>query len=238
MAIHILVCDDDEAFARRLAALIEALAQSDGLPVGVSAVSDPAVLNDSFLRQFDLMLLDIDMGAHSGMELARRIRALRLDTLLIFVTNYVEYGLEGYEVDAFRYILKRDLEAKLPVYFREAVAAVQRREDAFLYSISGEQYRVKHSDILYLESRQRTVCLHTREPLRNGDCFYAKLDDLETELGQAGFLRIHKSYLVNMACIRKLNYDKAILQNDEILPVSQKKYSERKSRFLQWRAEQ
>ena len=59
------------------------------------------------MGQFDIAFLDIDMGAYSGLELARHIRSLNLDTILIFVTNYVQYSLEGYEVQAFRYLLKK-----------------------------------------------------------------------------------------------------------------------------------
>ncbi len=59
------------------------------------------------MGQFDIAFLDIDMGAYSGLELAHHIRSMNLDTILIFVTNYVRYySLEGYEVQAFRYLLK------------------------------------------------------------------------------------------------------------------------------------
>lgn len=76
------------------------------------------------------------------------------------------------------------------------------------FSANAEPYRVAYKDILYLESQQRIVVLHTENPLQGGDRFYGKLEDLENELEPDGFLRIQKSYLVNMAHIKKLNYDK------------------------------
>lgn len=56
------------------------------------------------------MFLDIDMDERSGMDIARRVRELHLDTIIIFVTNYPEFSMEGYEVRAFRYLLKQELQ--------------------------------------------------------------------------------------------------------------------------------
>ena len=65
-----------------------------------------------------------------------------------------------------------------------------------------------------------------------------KLEDLENELESDGFLRIQKSYLVNMAHIKKLNYDKVVLSNGEELPVSQKRYAQIKIQYLGWKNKQ
>ena len=64
------------------------------------------------------------------------------------------------------------------------------------------------------------------------------MEEMEKELSPAGFIRIHKSYLVNMQHIKKLNYDRAQLSDDTILPVSQKKFSEIKLRYMNWKAQQ
>ena len=58
------------------------------------------------------------------------------------------------------------------------------------------------------------------------------------ELEAFGFLRVQKSYLVNMAYINKLNYDRVLLNNGEELPVSQKHYAEFKARYLEWKSKQ
>ena len=79
------------------------------------------------------------------------------------------------------------------------------------------------------------MVLHTENPLQGGDRFYGKLEDLENELEPDGFLRIQKSYLVNMAHIKKLNYDKVALSNGEELPASQKRYAQIKIQYLGWK---
>lgn len=238
MDIKILVCDDDIRFVQKLVALIQNQPHDHSCAVSVKGCSDPSLLTDEILSTFNVIFLDIDMGKYNGLEIARRVRALQLDTILIFVTNYVEFSPEGYEVRAFRYLIKSRLEEKLPGYFQEMLKELYKHTETMSFSISGETYYVKYNNILYLESRQRTICLHTIEPERTGKYFYATMEDMANQLKTVGSLRIQKSYLVNMAHIRKLNYDKVLLDTGEILPVSQKNYAQIKSDYLNWRSKQ
>ena len=65
--------------------------------------------------------------------------------------------------------------------------------------------------------------------------FYASLSELENKLESHGFLRIHKSYLVNMKYISKFQCREALLENGSILRVSEKNYSENKRKYLLWK---
>lgn len=201
--IKALVCDDDAAFCQKIADLVRRNQPEDGSNVAVTICCDPTALTDKALGQFDIAFLDIDMGAYSGLELARHIRSLNLDTILIFVTNYVQYSLEGYEVQAFRYLLKSELEEKLPGYYQKALEELQHSADEMIFNANGEQLRIKYQDILYMESRQRVMRLFTLTDTRSRGYFYASMEDTEKQLAPVGFLRVQRSYLVNMAHIQK-----------------------------------
>lgn len=236
--INILVCDDEATFAERLSELLHQQPTPPGISISITENTQAADLTDHQLARFQIMFLDIDMGNCSGMDIARRVRKLHLNTVLIFVTNYPQFSLEGYEVRAFRYLLKNDLDQKLPGYYRDALAEIPKDEEALSFCINGEAYNVAYNNILYLESRQRIIYLHTVKPERFKDHFYGTMEKLAEELYPFGFLRIQKSYLVNMAHIRKLNYDKVQLDNGEDLPVSQKRFAAIKAIYLDWRCKQ
>lgn len=238
MKINILLCDDDKDFLQRLTDAITRQPPPPGISACITKSSHAADLTDRQLAQFQLMFLDIDMEERSGMDIARRVRELHLDTIIIFVTNYPEFSLEGYEVRAFRYLLKREMEQKLPVYYRDALAELPRGTKELCFTVNAETYRVAYKDILYLESDRRVVYLCTAKPLQGGDHFYGKMEDLEKELVPEGFLRIQKSYLVNMAHIKKLHYDHVVLSNGTELSVSQKRYAEIKVQYLSWKNKQ
>lgn len=173
--IKVLICDDDAAFCQKMADLMRSNQPKDGSSTAIKTCCDPAALTDKDLGKFDIAFLDIDMGAYSGLELARHIRSLNLDTILIFVTNYVQYSLEGYEVQAFRYLLKSELEEKLPGYYQKALEELQHSADEMTFNANGEQLRIKYQDILYMESRQRVMRLFTLTDTRSRGYFYASI---------------------------------------------------------------
>ena len=104
--INILICDDDSSFAARLKNLSEQYFSVHGIPAAVSAFSDAEEIGSETFASCDIALLDIDYVSkpYNGLDVARRLRAVRKDAVLIFITNYVEYAPEGYEVRAFRYL--------------------------------------------------------------------------------------------------------------------------------------
>ena len=237
VTIRILVCDDDPAFTVRLGGWLRENTARDLHPE-VRECTDPTVLTDAELSGYDIIFLDIDMGPSNGIDTARRLRRLQARALLIFVTNYVEYSPDGYEVNAFRFLLKSQMDAKLPSYYKDALQLLQRREAVFTYSFNGETCRVKLRDILYLESQGRMICLHTVDPGRADPSYYGKMEEEEARLADAGFVRVHKSYLVNMAHIRRLGYAEVLLDDGTALSVSQRKYPTIRTIYLNWKCEQ
>lgn len=125
MKINILLCDDDKDFLQRLTEVVTSQPLPPGISACVTKSAHSSAITDRQLSQYQIMFLDIDMDERSGMDIARRVRELHLDTIIIFVTNYPEFSMEGYEVRAFRYLLKQELQQKLPLYFRDALAEIQ-----------------------------------------------------------------------------------------------------------------
>lgn len=157
MKINILLCDDDKDFLQRISDAVAGQPVPPGASICITKSSNPAEITDRQLSQYHIMFLDIDMDERSGMDIARRVRELHLDTVIVFVTNYPEFSMEGYEVRAFRYLLKQELEQKLANYFRDALAELPRDDKVLRFSASAESFNIPYKDILYLESNQRVI---------------------------------------------------------------------------------
>ena len=237
--ISSLICDDDITIVEEMHLVIERILRDADRKAKIYTFTDAASVSEQILSGCDIALLDIDFdGAeYNGMDIARKLRSLRSDTVIIFVTNFIEYAPEGYEVQAFRYILKRDLEADLKVVL--PLALKQLNQETLPIQVNGEIIKVPLDDILYLEVQQHNVTVVTRRltPDRKPKeyCFYATLSDLEGRLEPLGFLRIHKSYLVNMKHLKKFQCREATLDNGMILRVGEKSYAENKQKFLLWK---
>lgn len=229
--VRILLCDDDPRFLERLQGVIAA-----GLGVSATFHSFTGLeqISDPVLSRCDIAFLDIDFAGkrYNGIDIARKLRSFRKDAVIIFVTNYIEYAPEGYEVNAFRYVLKSDIREKLPQYLPEALAQLRSDRESLRIQVGGERMDIPLHQILYIESRQHTVIAHTP---RKDYTWYAALSNLEQELESKGFLRIHKSYLVNMLYLRKFHSQGAELTDGTVLRVGEKNYTAQKKKYLFWK---
>lgn len=234
--VFILVCDDDAAFAGQLAEKIEAIVKPQMPRSTVDCATDAAQLRALPLAKYDLAFLDIDMGPLNGVDLARRLHELRPDMLLIFVTNYIEYSLQGYEVQAFRYLLKAEMPQKLERYVQQALTAYRKTRDTVRIFCDGEDVELQPQQILYAEMSARKVCLHLQGAERALLYTTATMADLADLLENHGFVRTHKSILVNMEHIRDLQSTRLYLRDGTELPVSSHTASAVRKIYTQWRS--
>ena len=211
--MKVLVCDDSQEDLDRVAALLAEPCRD--IRAQLTAASRPEELGD--LSCFDLAFLDIDMKGTDGLTLARRLRAARPDAVIVFVTNFVQYAPEGYE----------DL----------AVQELLSRRQSITVRADGEMVELPLREILYFQSDQRTATAHLARDGRDSCRFYASITDLARQLEGAGFLRVQRSYLVNMTYIRRFQSDAVELQDGTRLPVSEKYYARLKQRYLLWKGQ-
>lgn len=235
---HILVCDDDPAFLTAVSQQATDTFGSLGVPFKLHAFTSMEQLSAPVLAACDIALLDVDFEQkrYTGIDIAKKLRSVRKDAVIIFITNYIEYAPEGYEVQAFRYLLKKDLHRRLPEYLQAAVHLLQSTRQTFKIKIHGEVIDIPLKQVLYMESQGRKVTIYIKKDSGMKEySYYASISTLEKQLTDNGFLRIHKSYLVNMRYLKAFRHDKAILSTDILLPVSQKNYAARKQEYLFWK---
>lgn len=239
--IHILVCDDDRAFAQLQTAALTEILDRMGKSHSIHAFSGGEMVPEALLRSCDIAFLDIDFPreSYNGIDIARALRQVNRDASVIFVTNFVEYAPEGYEVQALRYLLKREVPQKLESYLLLALQKLQQRRRTYAIQFGGGTAHLPVEDILYVESRKHACVAFVRE--NDGVkqyCFYAALRSVEKDLENSGFLRIQKSYLVNMHHIRRFHCRQVELTGDITLPVSPRSYGEQKQKYLFWKGGQ
>ena len=104
--LSIAVVDDEQAFSDTLIRMIRQFAAKENVEVEITCFQDGLDIADEFRSKWDIIFLDIQMEHLDGLAAARRIRACDTDVVLIFVTTMAQYAINGYEVDAFDYILK------------------------------------------------------------------------------------------------------------------------------------
>ena len=174
--MNVLVCDDDQQIVDSIIEELKKKSEETHVALRFYGFSQPSQINLSL--PYDIALLDIDMGETNGIELARKLRAENGNIVIIFITNFIQYAPEGFEVQAFRYLLKADFSAKLDSYFDSAVQEVLQRKQLVTISINSEIIDVPVNDILYLESHRRIIVMHLLDEKRPAYQFYGNITEL------------------------------------------------------------
>ena len=232
--IKIILCDDDPAFLKTLHIEIQRTFTKLNMTASISVFNAPGNISAELLASCDMAFLDIDFESEdqNGLDIARTLRQVNRRAMIFFVTNYIDYAPEGYEVQAFRYILKRDMVDVLERYILQATENMAENQVYLQLRDKEQSIDVPLEQISYLEVLDHYVSIHA------GDNTYtlgATLFSMENKMEDHGFLRIHKSYLVNMAHIRRFRSRECLLADGTTLAVSEKNYSQQKRKYLLWK---
>lgn len=232
--IQIILCDDDPAFLMQLHSTVERTFTKLNMNAMITDFHGPQECTPAQLAACDMAFMDIDFESddQNGIDIARLLRQVNSRAIVFFVTNYIDYAPAGYEVQAFRYILKRDLTAVLERYILQAMEHFAEGHEFLRLQNKDEMTDIPLEKITYLEVMDHSVSIHADS---GNYTLNATLSGLEEKLSPHGFLRIHKSFLVNMACIRKFRSRECLLADGTALAVSEKNYSQQKQKYLRWK---
>lgn len=224
----VAICDDEQVICEQIENLIKKEKPNCQI---ILFSSGEDLLNTTY--HFDIIFLDIQMEGINGMETARRLRNQKEEVILIFISGFKEYVFEAFDVSAFHYLLKPIEEIKFMEIFAKAVAELEKKknsEEAFLIKSKGRTILVDKKTILYIESQNRMINIHTtKETVR----IYSDMKMLEQELGN-GFYRCHRGYIVNLGYIAEYGRETISLTNGEVLYLSRRKYREFVKRYMDY----
>ncbi len=218
--MRIAVIDDQPVDREYIAALVSHWAKDRA----ETTVSVPFPSAEAFLfaysedRDFDILLLDIEMGTINGVELAKTVRMENDAVQMIFVTGFPDFIAEGYEVSAVHYLMKPVDRDKLFSALDRAVANLGKAERWILLPSGDGQTRVRLDRIVYAEAYGHDLTIHTED---GNFTFRRTIGSWEAELGpEAGFVRCHRSVLVNLRYVSKVTKIDVILDDGTALPLA------------------
>lgn len=234
--LKIAVCDDENLFTEELKELLSGYMIEKGLVFEIDTYSSGEALVDLGIEivQYTAVFLDINMEKMDGIKTAEMIRKASREVFIVFVTAYVDYSLEGYQLDVVRYLLKGNANFQSKV--NECMDAIL---DKMNYSVIKKRFDFKEGRkeislerLLYIESNMHILEFHVMEDAMKVYTMYETLNIIETRLAENDFIRIHQSYLVNAKHIKNVVRCKAILTNGVELSIPKARYTEVKKKFV------
>lgn len=224
--MRIAICDDDK---KDIDILVAALDEYGVLESSLSTFFDSQSLLESAQKKpYDLVVLDIKMPAPNGYETALRLRELNQKSLIIFLTNSMDYTISGYGI-AFRY-LSKPIEKK--ALFSALDAAVREiKANRFVFSIDGVSHVLSMDEIYYVEVFNHHTVLHT---LDHEYTFRSTLKEVLSQLPAGYYGAPHQSYIVNFSHVKTATAQELHLTNGVTIPISRRRQREFTEQFYSY----
>ena len=216
--IRFAVVEDDPDCQRTIVGYIHDYF-ADRKEVDCAVFNDGSSLLAADFSTFDIIFLDIVMQHSNGIEVAHKIRETNEDVVIIFVTEAVQYAIEGYSVSAADFLVK-------PVYYTSFCTSMERalnlmkrrRPNMLQINFDKTVNYVDIASIYYIETdtKNKSTLVHAQ----SGD--YRCTDtmrDLEEKLAPYGFGRCHQAYIVNVAYVESVKKDEVLVHGQHI-PLS------------------
>ena len=227
------VCDDEEMGLRMVAEALEASVKKEKIDAQVLRFSSPATLLLALQRgeHLSALFLDICMPEIDGISLGTRLSRELEETPLIFVSGREDLVFQSFQAKPFRFLRKNHFFEEFPDVFSALLDELHHRNKRKLsFPGSAGAVFLYPGDIYYLESFRKIQVAHTRKEEIE---IHSSFEKLEEMLAPHGFLRTHKSYLVNCHAIRSLHADYLTLDDGTRLPVGRTRAASVRDAFQQ-----
>lgn len=201
MRYKIAICDDSDEDRQYVFDMINRWASAEGYFVNVKMFpsAESFLFNYEDESDYDILLLDIEMGAMDGVTLAKRLRKDNETVQIVFITGFSDYISEGYDVAALHYLMKPLKEDKLCSVLNRAIDKLSKNEKVLIFETGNEIVRIPVYQIKYAEVFGNYVTIHALSELT----VKMTLNELENMLDER-FYRVGRSSIINLTQINRV----------------------------------
>ena len=216
--IRIAICDDNDAIRSQLRQYIQMFSHSSGIKTELFDYTNSEALLRTDFHSLDFLILDIQMDGLNGLDAARQIRLTDTDLTIIFFTNYVQYALQGYEVQAYRFLLKPLTYEQFSAVVGTAIQDRQKqKQKTLLVTGRDKSLQIPINTISYIETDHGNILIHTDNQTISST---TSMKETEETLQDALFFRCHTAYLIPLQKIVSVGLKDVELQNGCKIPLS------------------
>lgn len=230
---RIAICDDEATSLKLNVALTEKILKEERIEFEIVTFDNMRKMLETLTKPaqpFDILLSDILTTDMNGIEAAEKIRELGEKLDIIFISTTAAYALDGYRVQALRYLQKPvDIEK-----LREALLLSYKKNasrEKISVTADGKVHNVNFRDIIYVESDARDVHIVLEDKIL---ITHMKISDMEKLLPKEHFFRCHRTYIVNLAAVEHMERYQATMKNGDLVSISQQMYTEMKTKFYKY----
>lgn len=224
---HVAVCDDDKIVGAYIERILLEYSRKEGIELEVDVFFNGETLRETILKgmYYDLIFLDIEMEKGTGIMVGKFLRDILHNevTHIIYISAYPQYALELFKVRPLDFLIKPFEALEILKGLEKSIELTNLKKQVFAYKKEWDTYKVLIRDILYFESHNKEIEIHT---INGIDRFYSSLKKVYEQLKNKYFFYCHQSILINYSQVSEFKYDQLTLKNGEVIMISQGKRKE------------
>lgn len=237
---NITICDDEEFTCSEVENMILEYAQSRSIKVEIEIFYSGESLCKYLEKKdnMDILFLDIELDKLTGVDVGKILRndMKNETTQIIYISSKESYAMKLFKIRPLDFLIKPLQIKEVEEVLDKAISLIELGNHFFEYHIGKTYYKVPIRDICYFKSDGKKIQIVTQNP-DNIKEFYDKMDEIEEQVSEERFLRIHKSYLVHYSYILEYKYDCVKMTNGEILAISQSSRKDVRMKLMERREE-
>lgn len=232
--MEIAICDDEKLFIGVLSEKLSEVMNKNHIKYNITAFLNGSELISSLndpSNRFDVVFLDVDMPGANGEDVAEYIISSKKSITVIFVTNHDDFVFSSFKYRPFGFLRKSHVDSELEEAVIRLDNYLSKSGQCYTFTFQGKLISLPYNKIKYIEAYGHEVIIHTTDAdIRTT----RSLSETEKALSSYGFIRVHKSFIVNTRFIFSVERNNIILTDNSSLPVSRTKNEEIKQAMIKF----
>lgn len=228
--LRVAVCEDDRFFIKHVHARIKSILDGFKEEYVLDCFASSSVFLGKLRERikYDIVFLDIDMPEIDGISIGVVLRKNFSNVKIIYISNKESMVFESFKTNPYSFIPKNRLDEMLLPTVTSLYRSMHAPEQSIIFSAGGIRYQWNPLKLVYVECIDRILYIHFEDKMEE---IYYTLKEMERILEPHGFLRTHKSFLVNYRFIYSIRKNEVILDTKECLPLSKRRAGEMVQKF-------
>lgn len=236
MIINIALLDDDEQVLQMIDRLIREATSLRG-EIEIDSYTESAEILDQIGKgkRYDILFCDIELGGMNGIELGKMVKEKQPGLYLVYLTSHSEFAAESYILEAYQYILKKDMENRLPAILNQLIRKVEQSGKKFIIiGVTADQHKLYYSDIICVKKDKGKKYVRYVTP--EGEFRQrATLEETLKQLDSKEFILAERGCVVNMKHIIRIKGNTIYLSNNDQITIGRARIADVKKKInLYW----
>lgn len=228
--MKIVICDDNKKYVDEVKHIAESFFANTTIDFEIDTYYCSQEIYNSN-KAYNIAFLDIKMKPFSGIDIAKKLKAINPHIIIFIITSYNKYLDEAMDLNVFRYIQKPIDAERVKAGLEKALECIDDNIIQFYLKDGKATRHLFSSDIIYIETVGRSTKVVTIDNVYFSD---NKIDFWKEKLIASFFYKVHKSFIVNMNYVTEYKRDSVVLLKKHIIPIAYRKQSEFRKVFLNY----